>query len=454
MFMKNIYKMRISNGSARKNLSNYFNNNEVSHQEGFTLIEIVVTLLIVGILAAIGGMGIVQAVKGYITVKENSAITQKAQLAMSRINREIIEMIDIPADAGSNVLPITNTAGNRIIGQDGNTIKMAFDTITVGDVASGDILIDNVKELSFKYWSGDPGTGANATTWDTGDDIMSLYAIDVSLTLNSPNLTFTTRVNPRNNANLGGQTAPSLTSPPAGWGCFVATAAYGNPNHLMVQVLRDFRDNHLVNWPGGKWFVKQYYKHGPVIADLIRNKPVAMWAVRCFLAPFAAIAFCLMYAPLAIPLLFFVSLIITMAVFNAFRRKPRLNTGLFHSRGSILIGLIITMVIMAILAAAMVPLFTSSYMNQVYADHGRKAYYIAESGFRYAAYKYRSEANEDDKNDVLSSMDGSVSYVMDDAGSFTLKVYPFWFETNATTTAAADSVATKYYGLLPPEFTA
>ncbi len=67
---------------------------KISVAKRFHPIEIIVTLVLVGILAALGGMHRT-GVKGYITVKENSAITQKAQLAMSRINREIVEMIRI-----------------------------------------------------------------------------------------------------------------------------------------------------------------------------------------------------------------------------------------------------------------------------------------------------------------------------------------------------------------------
>ncbi len=52
-----------------KNLWNILYCEKIRSQKGFTLIEIVVTLVLVGILAALGGFGIVQAVKGYIAVK-------------------------------------------------------------------------------------------------------------------------------------------------------------------------------------------------------------------------------------------------------------------------------------------------------------------------------------------------------------------------------------------------
>ena len=77
--MKRIFKINSSFSRETGHAGDGFKIRTIRSQKGFTLIEIVVTLVLVGILAALGGFGIVQAVKGYITVKENSAITQKAQ---------------------------------------------------------------------------------------------------------------------------------------------------------------------------------------------------------------------------------------------------------------------------------------------------------------------------------------------------------------------------------------
>ena len=65
-------------------------------QAGFTLIEIIATLVIAGILTAVAGMGIVQVVRGYTTTRENARIAEQAQLAIARITKEIIELMDIP----------------------------------------------------------------------------------------------------------------------------------------------------------------------------------------------------------------------------------------------------------------------------------------------------------------------------------------------------------------------
>ena len=426
---------------------------EIMSQKGFTLIEIIASLVITGILAAVVGMAIVQAVKGYMTVKDNSTATQEAQLAMSRINREIIELTRVTSSASNTTLPIMNVsqvdAGGSIIGQRtigfdsaSNAVKVAFNST---DVANGDIIINNVSSLTFTYYKGSTAyTSWSPSTMKDTD----LSAIDVSLSLIKPNMTFTTRITPRNNGNMGGADLPSVT-PPVGprYGCFVATAAYGDRWHPMVQILRDFRDSYLISFPAGQWFIKQYNKYGPAAAHMIRNRQLAMWAVRCLLAPIIALIFCLMYAPLAIPSIFFVSLIITSALFSTLRRRSSPSYGVFNSRGSILIGLIFTMVMMAALTAAMLPMFSSSYLNQAYADQSRRAYYLAEAGFAYASSEYLN-ALDANKNAKLAEINGKTCNLLDDAGKFTITVTPLW---SVAGTYASGNLPTTVYGGIPAE---
>lgn len=426
---------------------------EIMSQKGFTLIEIIAALVITGILAAVAGMAIVQTVKGYMTVKDNSTATQEAQLAMSRINREIIELTRITSSASNITLPIMNVsqvdAGGSVIGQRtigfdsaSNAVKVAFNST---DVANGDIIINNVSSLTFTYYKGDTAyTSWSPSTMKDTD----LSAIDVSLSLIKPNMTFTTRITPRNNGNMGGADLPSVAPPvKTRYGCFVATAAYGDPWHPMVQILRDFRDSYLVSFTAGRWFIKQYNKYGPAAADMIRNRPLAMWAVRCLLAPIAALIFCLMYAPLAIPSIFFVSLIITSVLFTTLRRRSSPSYGVFNSRGSILIGLIFTMVMMAALTAAMLPMFSSSYLNQAYADQGRRAYYLAEAGFAYASSEYLN-ALDANKNAKLAEINGKTCNLLDNAGKFTITVTPLW---SVAGTYASGNLPATVYGGIPAE---
>lgn len=51
--------------------------------------------------------------------------------------------------------------------------------------------------------------------------------------------------------------------------CFIATAAYGTPFAEEIDVLRDFRDDFLMQNSPGRAFVKFYYKVSPPIANFI-----------------------------------------------------------------------------------------------------------------------------------------------------------------------------------------
>ncbi len=72
--------------------------------------------------------------------------------------------------------------------------------------------------------------------------------------------------------------------------CFVATAAYGSALAKDVGVLRRFRDRQLQNDRLGRALVSTYYRVGPALADLIRDRDGLRAAVRAALRPAVALA--------------------------------------------------------------------------------------------------------------------------------------------------------------------
>jgi len=192
----------------------------MNKEAGFTLIEIIASMIIVGILAVVAGMGIVSATKSYIFTKENSKMAQKSRIALARMNREFIELSDVSA-ASSNSITLENTYGNRTVGFDNNCIKIASNGTIL---SSGDILIDNVTSFSLSYFKG-------SNPWVTGtDDVNLLSSIQIRMTLSRPDsgdVTFSTTVSPRNNKNFGGQPPPTPSAPPAAAPptCFISTAS-------------------------------------------------------------------------------------------------------------------------------------------------------------------------------------------------------------------------------------
>ena len=74
-----------------------------------------------------------------------------------------------------------------------------------------------------------------------------------------------------------------------GGGCLIATAAYGSEIAPQVQMLREIRDNQLMNTESGKSFMtgfnEVYYSFSPYIADMERESPVFKEIVKAGLTP-------------------------------------------------------------------------------------------------------------------------------------------------------------------------
>ena len=82
---------------------------------------------------------------------------------------------------------------------------------------------------------------------------------------------------------------PTNQSEEEGGGCLIATAAYGSEMSPQVQLLREIRDNQLMNTESGSAFMSTfnnvYYSFSPVIADMEREHPMFKEAVKLGLTP-------------------------------------------------------------------------------------------------------------------------------------------------------------------------
>lgn len=62
--------------------------------------------------------------------------------------------------------------------------------------------------------------------------------------------------------------------------CFVASAAYDDPNHPDVMFLRDFRDTKLKTTRMGRAFIATYWTIGPVLAKPVARYPALRRVAR------------------------------------------------------------------------------------------------------------------------------------------------------------------------------
>jgi prepilin-type N-terminal cleavage/methylation domain-containing protein len=194
-------------------------------QGGFTLIELIASLFLVGLLTAVFGMGLVAAIQGYDYNRANVEVTQKAQMAMARISRELQELVDIVEIADSDQDPfiiydrVTETSGRSeqhtfglhfnpgdgrlrlYTNLDEGGVPTALSDSTLED---GDILIDQVQSFSLQFFQGQ-------NPWTEDMDITLLSTIEITLQISRSDApdkteTFQTLIHLRNTQNEGGAT--------------------------------------------------------------------------------------------------------------------------------------------------------------------------------------------------------------------------------------------------------
>lgn len=154
-------------------------------QRGFTMVELVIVIVLVGVIAMTASILIGQAAKTYQSSDNYSAISNQGRLALEMMAREI-RLLRSPADitsscaAATTALNFTDTNGTPV------TYSFAGSTLSAGGVP----LADNLTAFTITYYD-----KSNSPTNICG----SAWSIAVSLTAaqGSDSLTMRTRIHPR-----------------------------------------------------------------------------------------------------------------------------------------------------------------------------------------------------------------------------------------------------------------
>ena len=115
-------------------------------EAGFTLIEIIVGLVLIGILSAFAGLFLTSFISSYFLVKSNSDTAMKAQMAMDRISMELRDVSAVSVVTVNSLITYTNTLGaGRTIRRVGSNLFLSTPT--------DNILIDGIQafQLSATY---------------------------------------------------------------------------------------------------------------------------------------------------------------------------------------------------------------------------------------------------------------------------------------------------------------
>jgi prepilin-type N-terminal cleavage/methylation domain-containing protein len=189
----------------------------LKNKNGFTLMEVIVVMILIGIVAvALSGV-IIYGVKSYIFSRDAGQLSQRAQLAMARINKELIEATAVTT-ATSNQIDYTSSSITYSLQRDNTNNQITLNQNGTGArVLIAGLTANNNGNPFLSYFRSDgitPWTTADRFSYINADGSSNtnyLATIKVWITLNIPNtsnhLDFQTSINPRNN---GLPDAPSL----------------------------------------------------------------------------------------------------------------------------------------------------------------------------------------------------------------------------------------------------
>jgi len=191
---------------------------------GFTLIELIVSLVLMSIVAVIAGMGLVQGINAYMLTRTSSETVQRADHALNRIRLEFMNMDTVTAATAESITFTRNKAigsdwgTSYIIARDSNKKQITLTVTTQAGATSTNPLLTNVGTggsfLTYRnnaggIWSQTDGFGDSYTCTSN-----SLHSITINLIITRSDgggdITFTTSVNPRNNECVDGPKAVSV----------------------------------------------------------------------------------------------------------------------------------------------------------------------------------------------------------------------------------------------------
>lgn len=162
----------------------------IADQRGFTLIELVLTIILVGIIAGMASVFLRQGLNAFVAEDARADITNQGRLAIERMAREM-RMIrsrtaaDLPGCCTnpSTTFSFIDMSGSNIAySLTGNTITRNLTPLAAGDAVTVD----------FRHYQQDGVTLAT-----TAAQVWSIQ-IDLTVTKNGESQAYRVRVHPRN----------------------------------------------------------------------------------------------------------------------------------------------------------------------------------------------------------------------------------------------------------------
>ena len=162
----------------------------MKQEKGFILIELIMTIVLIGIIATFTGFFIYSAINGYLRAKYITNASMDAQRALDRISLELRSIDYFTSAPGLSSITYKSTElelpGTRILRYDA-----ADNDIKIGKVGSEQPLLENIKSGSFKL-------AVKNKDLDNDGSPDDIEAIEVEFNMDDIGTSFNTRIFPRN----------------------------------------------------------------------------------------------------------------------------------------------------------------------------------------------------------------------------------------------------------------
>lgn len=173
---------------------------KLSTQSGFTLIELILSMVLMGIVAVTAGMLIYQGARSFEALSDLKEVTQQSTLALERVSRELRPMkctiSGNACSASASDIPVMTASELRFLNSsfEGRGFRLSGNTLMLRDgTGAGDpeyALATGVSSLTFEYLKAD-GTAAASTA--------ELWTVSMNMALASGQATIAVKasVHPR-----------------------------------------------------------------------------------------------------------------------------------------------------------------------------------------------------------------------------------------------------------------
>jgi Tfp pilus assembly protein PilW len=157
-----------------------------NREHGSTLIELIITIVVVGLIAAVIGMLMLQGMRAFTAQDTKATMTTQGRLAIERIARDL----RLARSRSATDIPVMGAAALTFVDTSGTTIAYAAGAGSI--TRNGTVLASApTATLAFSYFQQD-GSGAVSA-----DQVWTIQ-VDMTFTGSNESQGFRVRVHPRN----------------------------------------------------------------------------------------------------------------------------------------------------------------------------------------------------------------------------------------------------------------